>query len=121
MPGFAWPETQHIAITTLDRLTEMYGIPAFCKINVGASSPPSSEEWPGRSPRRVQFTREFFSDAVDCLWHLEGVSYRQFNASLVESMELLSPKWMDREALVRRLETSDDALLWGDFYARHAH
>ncbi len=119
---FAWPETQRIAITTLDRLTETYGMPDFCKIDVEGFEPSVIRGMTKPIPALAfEFTREFFSDAVDCLWQLEALGYRQFNASLWESMELLSPKWMDWEALVRRLETSDDALLWGDFYARHAH
>ena len=43
---------------------------------------------------------------------------REFNCSLVKSMQMLFQTWVTHEELYQRLDSIDDSLLWGDIYAK---
>jgi FkbM family methyltransferase len=115
-----WTKTVPVAVTTIDRLIARYGTPAFCKIDVEGFEVPVLKGLSKPIPViSFEFTREFFSgDAKTCIDHLLSIGPAAFNASFGESMTLLWERWVNPEELYERLEAEDDALLWGDIYAK---
>ena len=110
-------KTVPVKLTTLDRLIARYGRPLFCKIDVegfefsvlkGLSQPITYISF--------EFTREFFGDAKNCIDHLLCIGPAVFNVSMGESLSLLWQDWVEAEVLYEKIESTDDASLWGDIY-----
>jgi FkbM family methyltransferase len=115
-----WDRTQPVALTTLDRLIEQYGDPAFVKIDVegfeyevvkGLSRPVAALS--------LEFTPEVSDSTFRCLEHLERLGEIRSNYSVGESMRLALEQWVPRSELVGILSTlKEDHQMFGDVYVR---
>ena len=92
-------------MTTLDALSEQYGVPDFVKIDVegyetnvlrGMSNLPAHLSFELTLP-------ECIDDALFCVDHLAGLGRPLFNYSLGERMRLELRDWLDAPAMMRLL------------------
>jgi hypothetical protein len=117
---YRWEARQPVQLTTLDRLIEQYGAPAFIKIDVegfeyqvvqGLSRPVKALS--------LEFTPELLESAFKCIDHLQSLGEICLNYSLGESMSLASEEWMSPPEMKSRLSGfGDDHRLFGDVYVR---
>jgi hypothetical protein len=108
-----------VRVTTLDALIERFGVPRFCKIDVegferevlrGLSRPIPFVSF--------EFSRELFTDAVDCMKQLAELGPTRFNCSLGESLVLMLAHWDSADRVLSALDAQSDRDLWGDIYVR---
>ena len=92
--------------TTLDRLIEQFGVPAFVKIDVEGSEPAVLAGL-GRPVPALSF--EYLPRALEevqaCLARLITLGPYQFNWSVGESNQLASDRWLDASELLAKLRT----------------
>ena len=117
-----WNRKQAVSMTTLDRLIERYGVPAFVKIDVEGFE---SEVVKGLSrpvkALSIEFVPEFIGSTLECLEHLDRLGGIRLNHSLAESMKLELDDWVDRGRMVEILTALPiDRGIWGDVYVRFA-
>ncbi len=117
--AYHWNTFQKIEITTLDKLIEEFGVPDFCKIDVEGFE---KNVLRGLSYKikalSFEFTKELFTDSVECLDILEKISDFEANYSLGESMMLVLNKWVKKNEIIKIISDIDDHELWGDIYIR---
>ncbi len=114
-----WETAVPVPVTTLDRLIEQYGRPAFTKIDVegyelevlqGLSQP-----LPALSFEYIAAVREM---ALSCLERLEQLGAYEFNYSTGESYTLGLPAWVDASEMAGLLSQLAEGS--GDIYGRLA-
>ncbi len=114
-----WNRRIEIDTTTLDRLIEQFGVPAFVKIDVEGSEPAVLAGL-GRPVPALSF--EYLPRALQeiqmCLTRLIALGPYQFNWSVGESNRLASDRWLDASDLLATLRTSVAQRRPGDVYAR---
>ena len=115
--GVVWDTVVPVPVTTLDRLIEQHGRPAFTKIDVegyelevlqGLSQP-----LPALSFEYIAAVKEM---VLSCLERLAQLSAYEFNYSTGESYKLVLPGWVDAAemaAVLSQLEAGS-----GDVYGR---
>jgi FkbM family methyltransferase len=117
--GVRWNRRVEVETTTLDRLIGKYGVPAFVKIDVEGSEPAVLD---GLSSPVRALSFEYLPRAADqvrsCLAQLERLGQYGFNWSRGESYRLESSTWMNREQLLRDLQSPRAQVTSGDVYAR---
>src|SRR5713226_6059708 len=108
-PDFArvqWNRRIEIETTTLERLIEQFGVPAFVKIDVEGSEPAVLAGL-GRPVPALSF--EYLPRALQeiqmCLTRLIALGPYQFNWSVGESNQLASDRWLDASELLATLRT----------------
>jgi FkbM family methyltransferase len=116
---FDWSERLTVAVTTLDRLIEAHGVPAFCKVDVegyelevvqGLSSPIPVLSY--------EFTVERIESRLAALSHLHALGMQRFNFSWGESLELALSPWLDIDQMREFLRDSKHSpATFGDVYA----
>jgi len=117
--NYKWEKRQQVAITTLENLIALYGLPKFCKIDVEGFEKSVIRGLTTPIPFiSFEFTREFFDDSKKCISHLSSIATAVFNCSIGESMELLFPEWVISERLYEKIDSLEDELLWGDIYVK---
>jgi FkbM family methyltransferase len=121
-PDFArvqWNRRIEIETTTLDRLIEQFGVPAFVKIDVEGSEPAVLAGL-GRPVPALSF--EYLPRALHevqaCLTRLVALGPYQFNWSIGESNQLASDRWLDASELLATLSAPAARRRPGDVYAR---
>lgn len=121
-PDFArvrWNRQIEVETTTLDRLIEQFGVPAFVKIDVEGSEPAVLAGL-GRPVPALSF--EYLPRALEevqvCLTRLIALGPYQFNWSVGESNHLASDEWLDASELLAALRTRAARERPGDVYAR---
>jgi len=117
---YRWDTRQLVPMTTLDRLIEQYGAPAFIKIDVegfeyqvlkGLSRPVKALS--------LEFTPELMASTFKCINHLQSLGDISLNYSLGDTMTLASDKWVTAQEIVSRLSGfGEDNQLFGDVYVR---
>jgi len=122
--AFRWQKSVKVKVTTLDKLIQEYGKPAFCKIDVEGYEYKVLKGLT-KSVGTISFeftpTKEFINSAMDIVKHLETVAEVNFNYSLGESMTLALKEWVNAEAILKILPTlSQKTSFCGDIYARFA-
>lgn len=118
-----WDKTVEVPVTTLQKVVEKYGSPAFCKIDVeafedkvllGLDSPIHQLSF--------EFHQEFMEDAKRCVEMLSGFGKFVFNYSLFISYSLQSEQWLTADQLFDELRSKGNGIfrkkLSGDIYAR---
>ena len=117
--GVQWNRRIEIETTTLDRLIERFGVPAFVKIDVEGSEPAVLAGL-GRALPALSF--EYLPRALEevqaCLTRLIALGPYQFNWSVGESGQLASDRWLDVSELLAILRTPGAQRRPGDVYAR---
>jgi hypothetical protein len=110
-----------VEVVTLDDLITMYGVPAFCKVDVEGFE---LEVLSGLSQPVRALSFEYLPPAHDAalavLELVEKLGPYQYNYSPVETMRLASEEWLDADALVRLLDRYRPLGRSGDVYARLA-
>jgi hypothetical protein len=118
MTKFNWDTKVIVPVTTLDRLIEEYGQPAFCKIDVEGFE---FEVLKGLSrPIRVvsiEFTPEFMDPAIDSINRLSSLGMIWFNYAIGEWMNLRLAKWVKADEIADVIRALPDG---GDVYATAA-
>ena len=117
---YRWDKKQMVAITTLDKIIEQYGIPAFIKIDVEGFE---HQVIKGLS-RAVQtlsfeYVPEFIEPAFMCIDHLQRLGDIRLNYTVGEVMRLALESWVMPQEMVRILSGfKDDTSLFGDVYVQ---
>jgi len=117
--GVRWDHQIDVQATTLDRLIEQFGMPAFVKIDVEGSEPAVLAGL-SRPVRALSF--EYLPRALDyagaCATRLSALGPYRFSWSAGESYRLATDQWMTEAALGAALRTAEAQRRPGDVYAR---
>jgi FkbM family methyltransferase len=115
-----WSRKVTVPVTTLDKLIDAHGLPAFIKIDVegyeyqviqGLSRPVKALS--------LEFTPEFLDSTFKCIDHLSNLGAVRINYSLGESMGFASDDWLTAAEAKRDLETFRNRTdVFGDVYFR---
>lgn len=119
--GADWGNTIEIKMTTMDKLIEQYGTPAFCKIDVegyeydvlkGLSKPLKGLSLEYIVPENTQVL-------VDCITHLSNLGSVECNFSYGESMKYNLPKWKSGKEMIDYVQTEEFTnTSYGDVYIK---
>ena len=120
--AFQWQKSARVKVTTLDKLVQEYGKPAFCKIDVEGYEYKVLKGL-SKSVGTISFeftpTKEFINLAIDIVKHLATIGEVKFNYSLGESMTLALKSWVSPETILKILPTlSKKTSFCGDIYAK---
>lgn len=116
---FEWTRSQSVAVTTLDHLIELYGLPTFCKIDVeGFELPVLKGLTQPISYLSFEFNSEFALEVKECIAILKSFGQVEFNCSERETMEWLFTEWFTPDELCQWVDSMERNLFWGDIYAR---
>jgi FkbM family methyltransferase len=116
-----WDRSVEVAVVTLDDLVAAHGEPAFCKIDVEGFE---GDVLAGLSRPLRALSFEYLPMAHDAtlavltLVERLGAGRYRYNYSPVETMRLVSDRWLDAAELVRLLERYRPLGRSGDVYAR---
>lgn len=116
--AYRWNEPQDVAVTTLDRLIDEFGVPAFCKIDVeGFESQVIAGLTQPIPALSFEFVREALENTRACVEVLDSLGDARFNYSLGAKMELVLAQAVEGRELMSMLESLPDPLAMGDVYA----
>lgn len=117
--GYLWRNQISVPLTSLDRLIEQYGVPAFCKIDV------EGYEWhvlqglsrplPALS---IEFAEETIHNSVRCIQRLQELGDYEFNCVKADNTSLELSHWVDLATICSHLGKRTERFMWGDIYAR---
>lgn len=117
-----WDTSLSVSVTTLDRLINQYGKPAFCKIDVEGYE---LEVLRGLSQPLQALSFEYLPAAMDtalgCIERLTQLGRYEFNwkpAALGESYQLQSTFWLSPDKMAAQLKSLPVDGGSGDVYAR---
>ena len=114
-----WNRRVEVAMTTLDRLIDRWGMPAFVKIDVEGGEPGVlaglSRPVPALS---FEYLLNATEEARSCVSRLGRLGPYVFNWSEGESFELASPEWLGGGELLAHLQASSARRRFGDVYAK---
>ena len=121
-PRFAnirWDHAVTVESTTLDRLIDRFGEPAFVKIDVEGGEP---DVLAGLGRPLAGLSFEYlpgaFSAVRACVERLAALGTYRYNWSPGESFELASGEWLSGDRLEAALSTDRAQRASGDVYAR---
>lgn len=119
--GAAWGKTIEVKMTTMDRLIEQHGVPAFCKVDVegyeydvlkGLSQPVGAMSLEYIVPENTQVL-------VDCLTHLNKLGTIECNFSYGETMKFNLDHWKTGDEMIAFVQTQEFTdTSYGDVYIR---
>jgi FkbM family methyltransferase len=114
-----WNRQIEVETTTIDRLIQEFGVPAFVKIDVEGSEPAVLAGLGRRVPAlSFEFLPRALQEVQTCLTRLIALGPYQFNWSVGESNQLASDEWLDASALLAALRPRTAHRRPGDVYAR---
>jgi FkbM family methyltransferase len=121
-PGFRgvrWEDRVEVEVTTLDRMIERFGVPAFCKIDVEGYE---EEVLKGLSQEIPALSFEFVAGGLDlasaCVQRLEAIGGYEFNSIPGEKRRFHHPAWISGVAMRAWLSEGAEGFSSGDLYAR---
>ena len=113
-----WERTLTVSCTTLDRLIDLFGEPAFVKIDVEGGEP---DVLAGLGRPLANLSFEYLPGALSavhaCVERLAALGPYRYNWSPGESFELAAPDWLTGDELLAALRTAAAARRSGDVYA----
>jgi FkbM family methyltransferase len=120
LQGRTWDSKTTVQVTTLDRLVQEHGVPAFCKIDV------EGFEWnvlqglsravPALS---LEYNPRHLGVVAQCVEHLQALAEYEYNYSEGDSMGFSGKQWVNAEgirAVIR--DVLPQSVVYGDLYAR---
>jgi FkbM family methyltransferase len=114
-----WDESMQADVTTLDDLIEVYGVPAFCKIDVEGSE---EQVLSGLSTKIPALSFEFFPTTpkrtFHCLEIIEKLDQYKYNWSFRETYQFNSSEWISLENIKKEIGLYSGRKS-GDIYALH--
>jgi FkbM family methyltransferase len=114
-----WNRSAEIDVTTIDALVQMYGEPAFVKLDVEGSEPAALA---GLTRPVPAIAFEYLPRALErvalCVDRLEKLGHYLYNWSPGESYRFDSRGWLEGRALLDALSRPDAQRRSGDVYAR---
>jgi len=115
-----WDRSVEVEVTTLDELVAIHGEPAFCKIDVEGCE---TEVLAGLGRPLRALSYEYLpaahERALQALDMVTALGRYRYNYSPVETMRLVSARWLDAGELVGVLDRVRPLGRSGDVYARH--
>ena len=117
--GVSWDRVERVQVTTLDRLIQQFGEPAFCKIDVEGSELAVLNGL--TRPLRAlsfEYIPATIEVAVGCIERLAALGRYAFNWTVAESTRLRRVDWCDGGEAARRLGALPSGSRSGDVYAR---
>jgi len=115
-----WSKTQMVSVTTLDKLIETHGIPAFIKVDVeGYEYPVIQGLSKPVKALSLEFTPEFLDSTLKCIDHLARLGEIRMNYALGEEMKLASGEWLtvvEGKQILEGLRNRQD--VFGDVYVK---
>jgi len=120
LKGRKWETTRTVAVTTLDRLIERHGLPAFCKIDVEGFELQVVKGLSRAIPAlSLEYNPRHLGVVGECVDRLHTLGDYEFNYSEGDSMELALADWLPYEDLRSEIrETLPGRNVYGDIYAR---
>jgi len=115
----SWDHVERVQVTTLDRLIQQFGEPAFCKIDVEGSELAVLNGL--TRPLRAlsfEYIPATIEVAVGCIERLAALGRYAFNWTVAESTRLRRVDWCDGGEAARRLGALPSGSRSGDVYAR---
>ena len=117
--NYDWNQTVTVEITTLDEMIKLWGCPKLCKIDVEGFEYQVLKGLSRPIPYiSFEFAIEFIEDTKNCINHLKSLGYKVFNIAKGEASNLVFPEWVSDSDILNYLESANEALLWGDIYAK---
>jgi FkbM family methyltransferase len=117
--GVQWNRQIEVKATTLDRLIEQFGVPAFVKIDVEGAEP---RVLAGLSRPVPALSFEYLPTALDhvreCFARLSSLGPYSYNLSVGESYRLAFERWLSSDEVSAALESPAAQRRAGDVYAR---
>ena len=116
--SYEWDREESVETTTLARMIERFGEPAFCKIDVegfelsvlrGLDRPLKALS--------IEFASETLDRTAECIRLLDELGMNRFNFSLGEGMRWELREWSDAGTVERAIRDLP-GLPFGDVYAR---
>ena len=120
--AFQWQKSAKVKVTTLDKLLQEYGKPAFCKIDVEGYEYKVLKGL-SKAVGTISFeftpTKEFIDSARNIVKHLATIGEVKFNYSLGASTTLALENWVNPGAISKILPTLPQKTSFcGDIYAK---
>jgi FkbM family methyltransferase len=117
--GVTWDEQTSVPLTTLDRLIERFGLPAFCKLDVEVSELSALKGLTQPIPVVVfEYIPAQRQAAQACLTRLETLAKYEYNWTEREVPRLRSPGWLSSGVMTSLIEDLPVEGHSGDIYAR---
>jgi FkbM family methyltransferase len=115
----SWDRASQIDVTTLDRLVERYGLPAFCKIDVEGAELRVLRGLSAALPLlSFEYTPDLEREAADCVAHLDALGSYDYNFAPHYSYALSADPWLGGAELLDSLASGAGSWWYGDIYAR---
>lgn len=117
--GVRWNRPIDVEMTTLDRLIEKWGVPAFVKIDVEGAEPAVLSGLTQAVPAlSFEYVPAALAEVQACVDRLGELGTYRFNWSAGESFRLESASWLGGDGLLASLDTPKGRERSGDVYAR---
>lgn len=114
-----WRQQISVPLTSLDRLLEQHGVPAFCKIDVEGYEYQVLQGLTRPLPTlSIEFAEETIHLTLRCIERLQQLGDYEYNCVKAENMSLELDRWVDAEAISSHLGQRTEPFMWGDIYAR---
>lgn len=96
LPGIEWANTTEVPTVTLDELTDTYGIPDFCKIDVEGLELEVLEGLSSPIPLLAfEITRDLHSKSLGCIRRLAQLGQYEFNCTGILGVpRFLNRRWL---------------------------